>query len=226
MKRVLSAIVLLVCALPALAGEIAGKVMITRTLTKKRVVVDVYAPRGGAPATAASPQDLDEWGRTVIYVDTSMPVESSSVIAQIGQRNRRFEKEVLVIPAGSSVSFPNGDPIFHNVFSLSKAKPFDLGYYPQGQTRTVRFEKPGPVQVFCHLHTNMSAAILVVPNQLFAQPSPDGAFRIAGVPPGKHTVRLWHRSAGFLQQEVDVPAEGAANVSFNLPLATVKSVGP
>ncbi len=226
MKSVLTAIALLLCALPVWAGDIVGKVVITRTLTKKRVVVDVYAPRGGAPATAASPQDLDEWGRTVVYVDAPMTGEPPSTVAQIGQRNRRFEKEVLVIPAGSSVSFPNGDPIFHNVFSLSKAKAFDLGYYPQGQTRTVRFEKPGPVQVFCHLHTNMSAAILVVPNQLFAQPTSDGAFRIPGVPPGKHLVRLWHRSAGFLQQEVEVPAEGSVNVSFNLPLATIKSVGP
>lgn len=226
MKSVLTAIALLLCALPVWAGDIAGKVVITRTLTKKRVVVDVYAPRGGAPATAASPQDLDEWGRTVVYVDAPMKGEPPSTVAQIGQRNRRFEKEVLVIPAGSSVSFPNGDPIFHNVFSLSKAKAFDLGYYPQGQTRTVRFEKPGPVQVFCHLHTNMSAAILVVPNQLFTQPSSDGAFRIPGVPPGKQLVRLWHRSAGFLQQEVEVPAEGSVNVSFNLPLATIKSVGP
>lgn len=226
MKLVMAAMALLVCAPLLRAGEIVGKVAITRTLTKKRVVVDVYAPRGGAPAAAASPQDLDEWGRTVIYVDAPAPSQPSAAVPEIRQRNRRFEKEVLVIPAGSSVSFPNGDPIFHNVFSLSKTKAFDLGYYPQGQTRTVRFDKPGPVQVFCHIHTNMSAAILVVPNTLFAQPAPDGAFRIAEVPPGKYTVRLWHRSAGFLQQEVEVPADGTVNVSFNLPLATVKSVGP
>jgi plastocyanin len=231
MRSLLWAIALFVCTVPSWAGEIAGKVTITRTLTKKRVVVDVYAPRGGAPAAASSPQDLDEWGRTVVYLDTpGMAAPSAgdppATVAQIGQRNRRFEKEVLVIPVGGSVSFPNGDPIFHNVFSLSKAKAFDLGYYPQGQTRTVRFDKPGPVQVFCHLHTNMSAAILVVPNAMFAQPSSDGAFRIAGVPPGKHLLRLWHRSAGFLQQEVEVPAEGSVNVSFNLPLATIKSVGP
>ncbi len=225
MKSVLTAIVLLMCALPIWAGEIAGKVTITRNLTKKRVVVDVYAPRGGAPAAASAPQDLDEWGRTVVYVDAPIAGDPPSTVAQIGQRNRRFEREVLVIPAGSSVSFPNGDPIFHNVFSLSKAKAFDLGYYPKGQTRTVRFEKPGPVQVFCHLHTNMSAAILVVPNQLFVQPSSDGAFRIPDVPPGKHLLRLWHRSAGFLQQEVEVPAEGIVSVNFNLPLATIKSEG-
>jgi plastocyanin len=226
MKPVSTALLVLVC-LPLLwAGEISGKVLITRTLTKKRVVVDVYAPRGGAPAAASAPQDLDEWGRTVVYVDAPAEGKPPATAAEIGQRNRRFEKEVLVIPAGSTVSFPNGDPIFHNVFSLSKAKAFDLGYYPQGQTRTVRFDKPGPVQVFCHLHTNMSAAILVVPNPLFAQPSSDGAFRIPSVPAGKHKLRLWHRSAGFLEQDVDVPADGTVNVTFNLPLATIKSVGP
>ena len=145
---------------------------------------------------------------------------------QIAQRNRRFEREVLVIPVGSSVSFPNGDPIFHNVFSLSKAKSFDLGYYPRGQTRTVRFDKPGPVQVFCHLHTNMNAAILVVPNPHFAQPTPTGEFRIANVPAGRRMLRLWHKSAGFLEQEIEVPAIGSVAVTFHLPLATVKSVGP
>lgn len=226
MKLAMAALALLICAPLLRAGEIVGNVVITRTLTRKRVVVDVYAPRGGAPAAAASPQDLDEWGRTVIYVDASVPARPSATPAEIRQRNRRFDKEVLVIPAGGTVSFPNGDPIFHNVFSLSKAKAFDLGYYPQGQTRTVRFDKPGPVQVFCHIHTNMSAAILVVPNALFAQPNPDGAFRIADVPPGKHTVRLWHRSAGFLEQVVDVPAAGTVSLSFNLPLATMKSAGP
>ena len=219
-------LVLALLSLPGWAGDIEGRVVITRGLTKKRVVVDVYAPRGGAPAAAAAPDELDEWGRTVIYVDADLPNSEASPLLQIGQRNRRFEREVVVVPVGSSVSFPNGDPIFHNVFSLSRAKSFDLGYYPQGQTRTVRFDKPGPVQVFCHLHTNMNAAILVVPNSYFTQPASSGEFRIANVPTGRRTLRLWHKSAGFLQRDIDVPANGVVSVTFFLPLATIKSVGP
>lgn len=208
------------------AGDIEGRVVFTRALTKKRVVVDVYAPRGGAAATAAAPEDLDEWGRTVLYIDAALPLTNSPPTGRITQRNRRFERELLVVPAGSSVSFPNADPIFHNVFSLSKAKSFDLGYYPQPQSRTIRFEKPGPVQLFCHLHTNMNAAILVVPNSHFAQPNASGDFRIANVPGGRYLLRLWHKSAGFMQQEIEVPATGSVSAHFNLPMATVKAIGP
>ena len=208
------------------AGDIEGRVVITRALTRKRVVVDVYAPRGGVAATAAAPDDPDEWGRTVVYIDAALPLTKSPPTERIAQRNRRFERELLVVPAGASVSFPNTDPIFHNVFSLSKAKSFDLGYYPQGQTRTIRFDKPGPVQLFCHLHTNMNAAILVVPNSHFAQPNSSGEFRIANVPAGRYLLRLWHKSAGYMQQEIDVPATGSVSAHFNLPLATVKSIGP
>ena len=81
------------------------------------------------------------------------------------QQNRRFAPDLVVIPAGSSVSFPNFDPIFHNVFSLSKAKSFDLGNYSKGQTRMVTFPKPGIVAVYCHLHPNMAGTIVVTPNQ-------------------------------------------------------------
>ena len=226
MKPMGLALIVLSVSLPVWAGDIEGRVLITRTLTKKRVVVDVYAPRGGAPATATVPEELDEWERTVIYVDAEIANPSVPPLSQIAQKNRRFEREVLVIPVGASVSFPNHDPIYHNVFSLSRAKSFDLGYYSQGKTRTVRFDKPGPVQVFCHLHTNMNAAILVVPNAYFARPASGGAFRIAAVPSGRRLLRLWHKSAGFLQQEVDVPVDGTVSVTFNLPLATAKSVGP
>lgn len=208
------------------ASDIQGSVHITRPLTKKRIVVDTYALRGGAAAAASQPEDLDEWARTVIYLDVALPqLQADNVDVtppQISQRNRRFAREVLVIPAGTTVSFPNDDPIFHNVFSLSKAKSFDLGYYRQGQSRNIRFDKPGPVNVFCHLHPNMNASILVVPNAFYTQPAPSGAFKISNVPPGRYTLRLWHKSAGYLQEEIAVPVEGIVDVSFRLPLATAK----
>lgn len=218
----LSGLILIVTASCLDAGDIEGKVVISRSLTKRRVVVDLYAPRGGAPAYAPAPADLDEWGRTVIYIDAVLPIASPQPIGQIPQRNRRFEREVLIVPVGSAVSFPNTDPIFHNVFSLSKAKSFDLGYYSQGQTRVIRFDNPGPVQIFCHLHPNMNAAVLVVPNLYFAQPSATGDFRIPAVPAGRYMLRLWHKSAGFLQEEIDVPADASVQVVFNLPLAAAK----
>jgi hypothetical protein len=120
---------------------------------------------------------------------------------------------------GSVVSFPNFDPIFHNVFSLSKSKSFDLGYYPEGQTRKVRFERPGVVQVFCHLHANMSAAVVVTPNGWFARPARDGSFVLRSVPAGQHTVVLWHKSAGFFRQKVELAQGSSVHAAFEIPIA-------
>ncbi len=210
---------------PIQAGDIEGIVKITRQLTKKRVVVDVYAPRGGVSANTASANDIDEWARTVVYIDSkfnSQPSTALSAVQEITQRNQRFDREVVIVQAGSTVSFPNEDPIFHNVFSLSKSKAFDLGYYPKGQTRKVQFDKPGPVQVFCHLHPNMNSTVMVVPSSYYSKPASSGEFKITGVPAGRYTLRLWHKSAGYLTEEVEVPDQGKTQVSFLLPLASTK----
>jgi len=116
------------------------------------------------------------------------------------QKNREFQPDLLTIPCGSTVSFPNLDPIFHNVFSLSKPKTFDLGNYAKGQTRSVTFLKPGIVLVNCRLHTNMTAAIVVTPNQWSSRTDADGRFVLRGVPSGVHTLIAWHKAAGFLRQ--------------------------
>jgi hypothetical protein len=126
--------------------------------------------------------------------------------------------ETLVIPACCSFSFPNLDPIFHNVFSLSKAKTFDLGNYPKGSTRVVTFNSPGIVYVHCHLHTNMAAAIVVTPNRWNAQADGAGNFAIRDVPPGQYTVVAWHSSAGFFRNRVSVTAGKGAQTSFLIPL--------
>ena len=124
------------------------------------------------------------------------------------------------MPVGSTVSFPNSDPIFHNVFSLSKVKAFDLGYYPAGQTRTVRFDRAGIVQVFCHLHSNMSAAIVVVPNAWSTRPDRDGAYALRSIPRGRYRLIVWHKSAGFFEREIDLRAFDSLPVDFNIPLET------
>ena len=98
-----------------------------------------------------------ERSRVVIYIEGTGSPADHPITETITQTGRRFSPELVVIPAGSSVSFPNMDPIFHNVFSLSKAKSFDLGNYSKGETRVVSFSKPGIVYVDCHLHPNMAA---------------------------------------------------------------------
>jgi polysaccharide lyase family 4-like protein len=124
----------------------------------------------------------------------------------------------VVIQAGSKVSFPNNDPIFHNFFSLSGPKTFDLGNYPKGDTRMVMFPDPGIVYVNCHLHPNMTGTIVVAPNRWNTQADREGRFALQDVPPGKYTIVAWHKAAGFFRQTVVVAEGRDENVEFLIPI--------
>jgi plastocyanin len=205
---------------PALAGDVQGRILIQRGLTKKRVASPAYHLRGVAlPAAEGERRSIDELSRIAVYLEGPQPSTPKPVVVNLTQKNRRFDPELLILPVGSTVSFPNADPIFHNVFSLSKALQFDLGYYPMGQTRTVRLDQVGIIQVYCHLHPDMNAAIIVVPNGWYAQPGPDGNFAFAELPAGTYRVVAWHRSAGFFRQQVSVAGTGTSSVSLSIPLA-------
>jgi len=204
------------------AADIDGLVVVKHRLTKRRVTAPAGEYERGIPVKLASDQSAQndvlayERAHVVIYVEGAHPAPQTSAV--IEQKNRRFLPDLVVIPAGSSVSFPNFDPIFHNVFSLSKAKSFDLGNYSKGQTRTVRFPSPGVVLVNCHLHTNMAASIVVTPNGFFASPSEEGRFSLKSLPPGTHTVVAGHKSAGFFRKTVTVGPNQNATVEFVIPL--------
>jgi plastocyanin len=166
-----------------------------------------------------SPEDVlaFERERVVVYLEGDLPSQTGAITVEIVQDNRRFVPDTLWIPVGSTVSFPNLDPVFHNVFSLSKPKEFDLGNYPKGHTRTVVFQKPGVVFVNCHLHPNMSAAIVISPNRWGVKTGPDGKFTLAAVPPGSYTIVAWHKTAGFFRQRVTI-ADKSIAVEFFIPL--------
>jgi plastocyanin len=144
--------------------------------------------------------------------------------ASLEQKNRRFIPDTLVIPAGSTVSFPNHDPIFHNVFSLSRLSSFDLGNYPKDQTRSVSFSKPGIIFVGCHLHPNMGAVIVVSPNQWSVKADPDGRFTLPAVPPGNYTIVAWHKTAGFFRQPIRILENHPATVQFFIPLEATETI--
>jgi plastocyanin len=202
------------------SGDITGRIKVTNGLTKKRVTLSPYAQRGGAlPLLPEAPLAAnDELSRVAIYLEGTGLKPAEPLVAQLDQRNRRFEPEVVIIPTGSTVSFPNSDPIFHNVFSLSKPRAFDLGYYPEGQTRKVQFDTPGIVQVFCHLHPNMSAAIVVTPSRWSTQPRNDGTFVLSSIPPGRYQLVVWHKSAGFFRRKVEVKDSTVVSLNFEIPV--------
>ncbi len=203
------------CLFPMHAGEIRGVVHVIGGLTKKRVALPGYQMRGGSPPPPNG-EVIDELSRVFVYLEGEVGA-LKPVTAVLTQRDRRFEPEIVAVPQGSTVSFPNGDPIFHNVFSLSKPKSFDLGSYPLGSARTVRFDHPGAVQVYCHLHSDMSALILVTPNQYYTQPSSDGAFKLVGVPTGSYSIVAWHKSAKPVRKNIEVKEDGVAEVVFTIP---------
>jgi plastocyanin len=215
----------LLCMATAQASDIEGMIVVKRKLTKSKVTTEAasYDQRGPKPPLEID-KDQDpisyERGRVVIYIDSDK-LPTQAVTAKLEQKNRRFEPDVLVIPVGSTVSFPNLDEIFHNVFSLSKPKSFDLGNYPKNQTRTVKFDKPGIVFVNCHLHPNMASAIVVTPNRWSVRAEPSGKFVLPQVPTGKYKLVAWHKAAGYFSQDVDVGAKGLSGVEFLIPLEGV-----
>jgi hypothetical protein len=134
----------------------------------------------------------------------------------LDQRKETFVPPVLAVTVGSTVDFPNSDRVYHNVFSLSKPKRFDLGRYPRGQSRSVRFDQPGVVRVFCEIHSHMSAYVLVFAHRFFAAADAGGRYRLEAVPPGSYTLAVWNDGAVRTRRELRV--EAGAVVELDLVL--------
>jgi plastocyanin len=205
----------------ALSGEtLTGTILIKRKLTKRSVTVPVPIYQRGTVVglgteSVADPLDFER-SHVAVWVEGDDP--GPPCTAAIKQSGRLFVPDLVVISAGSSVSFPNMDPIFHNVFSLSRIKSFDLGNYPKGERRSVNFAKPGIVYVNCRLHPNMAATIVVTPNRWFTKVGPAGTFSIPDLPPGRYSVVAWHRTAGYFRKTVQVLPGIGAGISFFIPL--------
>ncbi len=114
--------------------------------------------------------------------------------AVMEQRTKTFTPHVLPVVAGTAIDFPNFDPIFHNAFSRFSGQVFDVGLYPPGTSRTVRFTRTGAVRVFCNIHSDMTAVILVLNTQYFTTTVKDGGFHL-DVPPGNYDLAVFHERA-------------------------------
>jgi plastocyanin len=217
--------VLFLFAATAVAQSVSGTITIERKLTKRSVTAPVpLYQRGAVVPLAKKPVEntLDfERSRVVVYLEgTNLPASSTASGPFImEQADREFAPDLLVVPAGATVTFPNMDPIFHNIFSLSKAKSFDLGSYDRGDSRKVTFSKPGVVYVYCHLHPNMAGTIVVTPSRFYARADKAGHYEIGNIPPGEYTLVAWHKAAGFFRKQITVSDEQRTTADFLLPFS-------
>jgi plastocyanin len=143
------------------------------------------------------------------------------VAVEVATRDRRFSPRTVAVPVGSTVRFPNSDPIKHNVFSVSPGNRFDLGLYGEGAGRTQRFDRPGLVRVYCNVHRTMSAFVLVLETPYYAPPDPEGRFALAGLPEGPGTLHVWHPRAEAWSLAVRVPAGAPVMVTLDATSPTV-----
>lgn len=169
--------------------------------------------------TAATLAPESERRHVVVYLQGAKAQPVSPMKVAIRQRGEAFVPRVVAVTVGSEVEFPNDDPIYHNVFSLSRAKNFNLGRYPRGATKSVRFDKIGVVKVFCEIHSHMSATVMVFNHPWFAVPAEDGRFQLpSGVPAGNHNITAWHERLGDTTLQVRVEAGRPVTADFVLPV--------
>lgn len=188
----------------AQTGAIEGRVEI-REQPQRRSADRYRTGRGGPEYIQSVP--------AVVYVVGAVPGAGPSTLGvEMVQRDTAFAPAAVVVGVGASVDFPNEDPFFHNVFSYSSTQRFDLGRYPQGESKAVTFGEAGIVAVQCEVHEQMRGAIVVTENPFHAVVAEDGSFRIEGVPAGEYTVAIWSADHDPEERVVTVPAGGAARI--------------
>jgi plastocyanin len=148
-------------------------------------------------------------------VPDSLP-DTSKLVYRVYQRNKQFTPPVSVALVGSTVEFPNDDNIFHNVFSLSKALRFDLGLYKSGASKSVKAKRPGVIDVYCNIHPQMAAKVVVLDTKYYATTEADGKFRIQGVPPGDYELVAWQPRGKEVTRRVSVGPGGGPDLRIDL----------
>lgn len=201
---------------PAPAGRIEGIVTVSSALVSRKPRFRFYDDAGAPPPAAPA----NELANVVIYLEpTASSAHPAAVRAALEQRDERFQPRVLVVPVHSTVEFPNRDDVYHNVFSLSGIRTFDLGRYGRDASKSVRIDRPGVVRVFCHIHADMSAAIVVVDGPGFAIPDSAGRYTLGALPPGDYTLVGWHERSDPVRQTVRIAAGETTRLDLRIPIA-------
>ena len=198
---------------PRGVGAIRGRVElghVAQTVERRPGVSDLGTPLD---------RDVPDRRKSVVYLESAPrgafdPGETTP--APMDQRNETFVPHMLAITAGTVIDFPNSDRFYHNVFSLSKAARFDLGRYAKGRSKSVRFDRPGIVRVFCEIHSHMNAFVLVFAHPFFAMTDNDGRYRINNIPAGTYNVVAWNEGVTSDPRPVTVGAGTIAELDFTL----------
>ena len=208
-------------ALSGEAGNIRGIVKAEGKATTGSTASGQYDSRKYKFVEKVNYEELRDF---VVYIagpvtNTTVGTNLSAVVdtRRVNQERANFSPHVLPVMAGTTVEWPNNDEIFHNVFSMSDAKSFDLGLYKGNpKEKAITFDKVGRAEVFCSIHANMHCVVLVLENPYFTVSGTSGAYSITNVPPGTYKLKAWHERLPVQTQEIVVPAEGEVKVDFVL----------
>lgn len=180
-----------------------GLVLVTGlTLAASTFASQLSSPSGtavlsGRVTLLLPPKARIDPGGSVVWIpglNVASPAPGASVA--VTSREKRFDPRILAVSSGTRVKFPNVDSIYHNAFSLSPGNKFDMGLYRKGASRDFVMKNPGIVRVYCNIHPDMAASVVVVEGNAFSVVQTDGSYRIAGLPPGRHEVHIWSDVAG------------------------------
>jgi plastocyanin len=174
------------CLIPALGGDAFSQAASSQDATIHGKISVIHSSKG--EHTSA---EVVVW----LTPKQPQPLPSPATGAMLVQKNKSFSPHVLAVLQGAEVEFPNHDPFFHNVFSIYQGKPFDLGLYESGSSKRIKFVRPGVSYIFCNIHPEMSAVVVVLTTPYFAMTAADGSYSIAHVRPGTYRLQVWYELA-------------------------------
>lgn len=231
MKKTLVSLWLVVAAQTVFAGDITGMVR-----AQPKAGVENNSATGGAYDSKkfkfVPRVDYAQMREFVVFIEGNVGASSAPATnlvtvttSRVAQKGAQFAPHILPVMAGTTVEWPNNDDIFHNVFSISDAKNFDLDLYKGNPPeKRVTFDQAGKVDVYCSIHANMNCIVLVLENPYFASTDKDGNYTIKNVPAGKYKLKAWHERLPADEQEITVPETGAVKVDFTLTIKNLPKI--